>query len=38
MPVLVEAVSFILIAGGNLVSASVGGGSEPHFNCWWESS
>ena len=32
MSVLVEAVSLILIDGGNLVSAGIGGGSEPHFN------
>ena len=31
MPVLVEAVSLILIAGGNLVSAGIGGGSETHL-------
>ena len=31
MPVLVEAVSLIFIDVGNLVSVSIGGGSEPHF-------
>ena len=31
MPVLVEAVSLILIAGGNLVSVGIGGGGEPHY-------
>ena len=38
MLVLVEAVRLILSDGGNLISASIGGGGEPHFNCWWESS